>query len=244
MSSANKLKAISGGVKSIERVDGRADGDTLRLWESHKEQAMLWRALALLQIPATTLAIIAAMVMYFFADTVVEVPLQPKPGRYGTKTLPDSEYVNAATEVVNLIATYTPATARRQYTRAKQFLWEPALTEFEKSMMVEELRTIEETSRTQLFFINESMVKVDRFPEEDKVVVRLPGVRQKLISSQPMPPDELVYYIKMTTIPKNVTNEFGIVVVDLRLRKAGTKTIVKEDKAEIKKAKRNKTKTK
>jgi hypothetical protein len=240
---SNKLKAISGGIKSIESVDGRADGDTLRLWESHKEQAMLWRALALLQIPATTLAIIAAMVMYFFADTVVEVPLQPKPGRYGTKALPDSEYVNVATEVVNLIGTYTPATARQQYVRAKQFLWEPALTEFEKSMMADELRTIEETARTQLFFVNEKMIKIDRFPEEEKVVVRLPGVRQKLIGGQPTEPDELVYYIKMTTIPKNVSNEFGIVVVDLRLRKAGMKTIVREDKKELKAAKLRKQKT-
>ena len=219
-------------VKQLERVGGRAGNDTIRLWEGYREQAYLWRALSLLQMPATALSIAAALIMYFFADTIIEVPHAPDPGFYSVKQLPDSQFVNAATSVINLISTYQPATARRQFKTARKFLWEPALTEFEETMMGPELRAIEETKRSQMFFINPRLIKVERFPELDMVVVRIPGLRQKLIGNKPLPPDEMVYYVKMTTIPRNVHNEYGIVVIDIRLRRANERTVKKEDRME------------
>lgn len=219
-------------LKQLERVAGRAGTDTLRLWEGYREQAYLWRALALLQMPSTALSIAAALVMYFFADTIIEVPERPQPGYYSVRQLPDSQFINAATSVVNLIATYQPGVARRQFKTARKYLWEPALTEFEETMMGKELRAIEETKRSQMFFINPRLIKVERYPELDMVVVRIPGVRQKLIGNKPLPADEMVYYVKMTTIPRNVHNEYGIVVVDLRLRRADERQVSKEDKME------------
>ena len=216
-------------VRQLERVGGRAGADTIRLWEGYRDQAFLWRALALLQMPATALAISAALIMYFFADTVIEVPQRPQPGHYSVKQLPDSEFISVATEVVNLIASYQPAVARQQFSTARKYLWEPALSVFEQEMMTNELRTIEETVRSQLFFINKSQIKVERFAELDKVVVRLPGTRQKLIGNKPLPQDEIVYYVKMTTIPRNVHNEFGIVIIDIKLRKVDFQTIRAED---------------
>ena len=219
-------------LKQLERVAGRAGTDTIRLWEGYREQAYLWRALALLQMPSTALSVAAALVMYFFADTIIEVPERPQPGFYSVKQLPDSQFINAASSVVNLIATYQPAVARRQFKTARKYLWEPALTEFEEVMMGSELRTIEETKRSQMFFINPRLIKVERFPELDLVVVRIPGVRQKLIGNKPLPADEMAYYVKMTTIPRNVHNEYGIVVIDLRLRRADERQVSKEDKME------------
>ncbi|MCB0322077.1 MAG: hypothetical protein KDD69_00855 [Bdellovibrionales bacterium] len=221
-------------LRQLERVGGRAGTDTIRLWEGYREQAYLWRALALLQMPSTALSVAAALIMYFFADTIIEVPERPQPGFYSVKQLPDSQFINAATTVVNLIATYQPAVARRQFKTARKYLWEPALTEFEETMMGSELRTIEETKRSQMFFINPRMIKVDRFPELDMVVVRIPGVRQKLIGNEPLPADEMAYYVKMMTIPRNVHNEYGIVVVDMRLRRADERQVSKEDKMEEK----------
>ena len=216
-------------IKQLERVGGRAGSDTIRLWEGYREQAYLWRALCLLQMPATALSIAAALVMYFFADTIIEVPERPEPGQYSTRQLPDSSFINAATAVVNLIATYQPAVARRQFKTARKYLWEPALTEFENTMMTNEIQQIEETKRSQMFFINPRLIKVERYPEFETVVIRIPGIRQKLIGNKPLPPDEMVYYVKMTTIPRNVSNEYGIVVVDIHLRRADEQQVMKED---------------
>ncbi len=239
---ANEKLNLNRDIKQLERVAGRAGTDTIRLWEGYREQAYMWRALSLLQFPATALSIAAALIMYFFADTIIEVPERPQPGYYSLKQLPDSQFINAATSVVNLIATYQPAVARRQFKTARKYLWEPALSEFEETMMGPELRTIEETKRSQMFFINPRLIKVERFPDYDVVVVRIPGIRQKLIGDKPLPTDQMVYYVKMTTIPRNVHNEYGIVVTDIRLRRADERVVTKEDKAEkasLEKASRN-----
>jgi hypothetical protein len=223
---------IKKDVQQLEKVAGRAGSDTIRLWEGYREQAYLWRALSLLQMPATALSVLAALMMYFTADTVIEVPHAPDPGYYSVKQLPDSQFINAATQVVNLISTYQPAIARRNFTTARKFLWEPALTEFEETMMGPEIRQIEETKKSQMFFVNNRLIKVDRFPENDIVVVRIPGLRQKLIGDKSLPAEEMVYYVKMTTIPRNVHNEYGIVIIDLRLRRADEATVAREDKQE------------
>lgn len=226
-----KLNTVKSDIKQLEGVAGRAGTDTIRLWEGYKEQAFFWRALALIQVPATTLAIASALIMYFLADTIIEVPEHPQPGFYSTKQLPDSQFINVGTEVVNLISTYQPAIARRQFKTARKYLWEPALSEFEKSMLGTELRAIEETKRSQMFFINPQLVNVQRYPDIDSVVVRVPGVRQKLIGDKPLQPDEMVYYVKMTTIPRNVHNEYGIVITDIHLRHADERVVKKEDKS-------------
>lgn len=223
---------LKNDLKQLERVGGRAGSDTIRLWEGYREQAYMWRAVSLLQMPATALSIASALIMYFCADTTIEVPHAPDPGYYSASRLPDTQFINAATSVVNLIATYQPAVARRNFTTARKFLWEPALTEFEDTMMNKELRAIEETKRSQMFFINPRLIKVERFPENDLVVVRIPGLRQKLIGNKPLPPDEKVFYVKMTTIPRNFHNEYGIVVIDIRLRDADERQVTKEDKQE------------
>lgn len=224
-----KANTIKKDIQQLERVAGRAGSDTIRLWEGYKEQAFFWRALALIQVPATTLAIAAALVMYFFADTIIEVPEHPQPGFYSPKQLPDAQFINVATEVVNLISTYQPAIAGRQFKTARKYLWEPALSEFEKSMLGTELTAIQETKRSQIYITNPQLINVERFPELDTVVVRIPGVRQKLVGDKPLDPDEMVFYVKMTTIPRNVHNEYGIVITDIHLRHADQRTIKSED---------------
>lgn len=229
------LTSVKENVQQLEKVAGRAGSDTIRLWEGYRDQAYLWRSLSLLQMPATALSIFAALVMYFFADTIIEVPESPQPGYYSVKQLPDSHFISTAVKVVNLIATYQPHIADKQFTTARKYLWEPALTEFEKTMIGDELRAIQETKRSQMFFVNPRLIRVDRYPEHDKVVVRVPGIRQKLIGNQPLPADEMVYYVKMTTIPRNVHNEYGIVVIDLKLRNNVTQEqLIGEDKRDEK----------
>ncbi len=59
--------------------------------------------------------------------------------------------------------------------------------------------------------------------------MRIPGVRQKHIGAVPLPPDELAYHVKMSTIPRNAHNEYGIIVIDLRLRRADELRVSRED---------------
>jgi hypothetical protein len=219
-------------IRQIEVVDGRAGADTIKLWEHYRDHALMWRAIAMFQFPATFLALIAAVLMYYTADTKIEVPERPQPGMYSIKQLPDSEFIDVATKLINLITTYQPHSARQQFFSARKFLWEPALSEFENTYVKSELRVIEETSRSQIFFIDPKQIKIERHPDIDRVVVRLPGVRQKLLGQKPLPPDEMVFYVKMTTIPRNIHNEYGIVVLDMRLETRTLASIKAEDKVE------------
>ncbi len=211
--------SVKESIKSIEQIAGRAGSDTIRLWESYRDQAYLWRALALLQMPATALAVVMTLIMYFTKDTIIEVPDMPQPGYYSITKLPDSQFIGFAEEIVNLIASYQPINAHQQFQTARSYLWEPALGKFENEMLGKELRAIEETKRSQLFFADKRLVNVERYPEEDYVVVRIPGTRQKLIGDKHLPPEYMAYYVKMTTIPRNVHNEYGIVIIDISLRK-------------------------
>jgi len=223
-------KAIAKDLRQVELVDGRAGADTIKLWEHYRDHAYMWRAICLLQLPGTFLALVAALLMYYTADTVIEVPEKPKPGHFSVKQLPDSEFIDIATKVVNLMTTYQPHSAKEQFYSARELLWEPALSEFERAYVKDELKVVEETNRSQMFFIDPKLMKVERVKDQDKITVRIAGVRQKLISQRPQPPEEMVFYVKMTTIPRNIHNEYGIVVVDLRLRMVQLTALAAEDK--------------
>ena len=210
--------AIKKDIRQVEEVAGKAGADTIRLWDGYRDQALLWRAIAILQLPITALAVIMAMITIYTSNPIVNVVPLPLPGRYDIAHLPDPLFINKATELVNLIASFQPQIARSQFDLAEQMLWEPALTRFQQDMQQTELRAIEETSRSQLFFINEANVKIERFPEEKRLVVQLPGTLQKLIGNSPLPAEYVAYKITMSIIPRTPANEYGIVVTNIEAR--------------------------
>lgn len=214
-------RAVKQDLKQLETVAGKAGADTIRLWEGFREQALFWRALALIQVPSTALAILIALLQLYLSDPIINVVPNPLPGRYSSKELPDRLYLSSAQNLVNLISTYQPSIARRQFKRAEKMLWEPALSRFQKVMLENELRAIEETARSQIFFADEARIKIERFPEfgdSGKVVVRIPGVQQKLIGNRPLEAEKVVYHISMTTIPRHRYNKYGIVVINIDSR--------------------------
>lgn len=236
MSTASEKMTVKESLKFLERVAGREGSDTVRLWDSYREQAYLWRALMLLQLPTTVLAIILAFVFYLSKDTIIEVPDNPSPGYYSVDKLPDKLFVSFSRDIVNLISTYQPVNARKQFLKAQTYLWEPALTAFDTEMMDKELRAIEETHRSQMFFVADELVKVERFPDKDYVIVRIPGVRQKLIGTTKLESEEWAYFVKMTTIPRNVDNEYGIIAFDIRIEPVVLDKLTEMDRAEAKSA--------
>ncbi len=221
--------SIPDGLRMMEHTAGRMPADTLRLWEFYREQASMWRALAILQMPATSIAFILALVMFFFADTTLEFPAKPLPGRYSVRQLPDEEFINFSKALISLMTTFQPTTAKIQFLQAQKLLWEPALSQFQTTMLRQELPGIEESRRSQVFFIDEGLVKVDRIEGDEKVIVRLPGVRQKMIGEKALDAEDMIFYIKMTTIPRNRENEFGIVAVDVRFEIKGRRDVIRQD---------------
>lgn len=208
---------INGAAAAIELpVAGRAPQDTIRVWDHYRQKAAMWRLISLLQVPVSAVAILATMVMFFSAKTIVETPPIPQPGVYNARELSDAEYVNFAIELVNLFATYHPGTAKVQFETATRYLWDPALSEFERSVIGKDLPILLETRRSQLFLADERLVHVNRHPKRDLITVRLPGVQSRMVSGRILPEEDAVYYITMTTVPRSVENKYGIVAIHVR----------------------------
>ena len=199
-------------------IDSRGESDTIRLWESYRDQAVLWRSLALLQIPATFIMVVFALVMWSTRRTILNVPAKPLPGIYAAQELPDPEFIETATGFVNLIATYQPAVAQRQFLRAREVLQEPMLERFNREMLGTELKTIQNTSRTQIFFADPAKTKI--FRKGSMVEVTIAGERLKTIAGRQLPPIETIFNISMTTIPRNDLNPYGIVITSVAFENA------------------------
>lgn len=204
---ANKL------VKDSQLFDAKGEVDTLRLWENYRDQAMLWRALALLQIPATLVLALFAYSVWSNRNITLNVPAKPLPGLYAAQDIPDSEFLNVSTNLINLIATYQPAVARRQFQKAREHLREPMLATFDREMMNIELKAIETTNRSQIFFIDPTKTKLER--QGNEIIASLTGDRMKLVAGKQLPEVTTRFIVTMTTIPRNDLNPYGIVVSNI-----------------------------
>lgn len=207
----SKVK-VSSLLKESGVPGSKGETDTIRLWEAYKDQAALWRAIALLQIPATAVALIFALLMYSSRSITLNVPAKPLPGLYATSELRDNEFIDTATDFVNLIATYQPKVARRQFEKAEEMLIDPILTYFKTNMLIDELKAIETTGRTQVFFADPTKTTIRR--EGKNVIVSFSGDRTKIIGGRDSPPTSSAYEITMTTIPRNSLNPYGIVITN------------------------------
>lgn len=191
-------------------VDTRRESDTIRLWEGYREQALLWRAISLFQLPVTFIALVFALILWNTRSITLNVPAKPLPGQYAAHEIPDTEFMNVATDFINLVATYQPATALRQFQEAEKMLIDPILSIFKKDMFGIELATIENTDRTQIYFADPTATHLER--GQNEVIVSVTGERLKIISGRELPTSKMNFTIVMTTIPKNKLNPYGIVI--------------------------------
>jgi len=195
---------------------GRDKSDTIRLWENYKDQSLMWRSLSLIQFPTTLIAIGFAILMWSTREITLTVPSKPMPGIYAAQDIPDNEFVNVALDYVNLIATYQPKTARRQFEAASGMLKEPLLTKFREEMINSELGAIENSSRTQVFFTDPLKTTVSR--RGNDVTVSLIGERWKVIAGAELPTVTSRFRVTMTTIPRNAINPYGIVITSVTFK--------------------------
>jgi hypothetical protein len=209
-------EVVKDKVNDTQLSAGRTKNDTIRLWENYKDQALMWRSLALMQIPATAIALIFAMVLWATSEVTLQVPSKPMPGMYAAQDIPDTEFVNIANDYISLIATYQPVTARKQFEAARAMLKEPLLTKFNTEMIGSELTAIETTSRTQVFFVDPLKTKVVR--EGNNVTVAVVGERWKVIAGAELPTVTSRYRVTMTTNPRNPLNQYGIVITSVNFK--------------------------
>lgn len=197
-------------MRDSDVVDARNETDTLRLWENYRDQALLWRALALLQIPTTLILAIFACYLWASHSITLNVPSKPLPGLYSAQEIPDSEFISVATNYINLIASYQPAVARRQFMKAREMLKEPMLETFDNEMVGTELKAIENTTRTQLYFVDPTKTTVVR--QDNYVTITMTGERMKLVAGKQLPVVLTKFTVVLTTIPRNDLNPYGIVI--------------------------------
>ncbi len=208
-------------VANLGAVDSRGENDTIRLWENYREQAMLWRLIAIFQFISTPLVLLLCFYLYSTRTVTLDVPRQPLPGQYALNQIPEEIVINKATEFLNLIASYQPTSARKQFATATQYMTEPGLSRFKEEMLGLEVQAIESTSRTQLFYADPTKTEVKIENGVLKVVYK--GERVKFISGKELPPVRTQYAISFIALPRNELNPFGLFVsgVDAKNLKRG-----------------------
>lgn len=209
-------ESIREKVADTHLAAGRDQSDTIRLWENYKDQSLMWRSLSLIQLPTTMMAIVFAMMMWSTREITLTVPAKPMPGTYAAQDIPDNEFINVAIDYINLIATYQPRTARRQFEAASGMLKEPLLTKFREEMLNSELGAIENSSRTQVFFVDP--LKTSVFRRGNDVTVSVEGERWKVIAGAELPTVTSRFKVTMTTIPRNHLNPYGIVITSVAFK--------------------------
>ena len=203
-------------IKLVDQTtvaEAGSGGDTIRLWENYREQATMWRAIALLQIPATIVAVALAALMWSTRVSYLNVPSRPLPGQYSINELPDTEFENVATDFVNLVGSYSATTARQQFATASELLVEPYLTTYKKDMIETVLPAIEQIGRTQMFMVDPAKTVFDR--KGKFMTVTYIGERTRFIAGREIAAKRGQFKITMTTNPRNRLNPYGIVIYNV-----------------------------
>lgn len=195
--------------------ESKTENDTVRLWENYREQALMWRAIALFQLPATFIAIVFSLVIFINRTIELNVPAKPLPGYFLAGEVADEEFKSRAIEFVNLVASYQPDTAPNQFKEAAKYLMEPMLSRFYSEMIEHELEAIKNVRRTQVYFPDPTKTEIIRDDYNDTVVVTMVGTRKKIVAGEEIPAVATQFRITMTTIPRNTLNKFGIMITNV-----------------------------
>lgn len=205
------VEHVKGLLSQNTIQDPKGGADTLKMWEAYKNQALLWRAIALLQIPATLCSILIALYALTTHSITLKVPARPLPGVYAVQEIPDTEFINAASEFINLTQSYQSKVARRQYTEVLNHLAEPFLTEFQRDYFDLELKAIESTARTQVFLLDPTKTEVSR-EDRNSIKVTFIGERLKFIMGQEQRTVTTKFSVYLNTYPRNSINPYGIMI--------------------------------
>ena len=183
--------------------------ELLRMVDRYKVQGHFWRFLSLLQFPIILFLTLYFITRYLGADTLVKVSEPPIPGEVPQDKIPDKEYINTATNIINLIGSYQPTTARDQFETASDFFLDSALASFEETQMNSELITAEESDISQRLDVYSSRIVREA---KGNAQVCLSGVRQKIVDRSPLPQQDVTYCFSFIVDEPFEGSPFGLAV--------------------------------
>jgi len=183
--------------------------ELLRMVDRYKVQGHFWRFLSLLQFPIILILTLYFILRYLGADTLVKVPEPPVPGEVQQDKIPDKEYINTAQNIINLIGTYQPTTARDQFETARDFFLDSAVASYDETQMNSELITAEESDISQRLDVYST--RIDR-QAGGAAQVCLSGVRQKIVDRNPLPEQDVTYCFSFVVDEPFEGDPFGIAV--------------------------------
>lgn len=200
-----------------EKVGARSPSDTLRVWDRYSSGARYWRSFTFIEFYIISFCCLMMVLLYTTSSPTIRRPAVPHAGRYSAKSFSDLRYISFATELVNLLSNYNPSSVVPQYDKVKQFLWEPALTDFQKAALLE-IQTIQRIARSEIFIIEPTQTLVSRDHKNGLIRVTLNGIRYASLGSRKLKPVRVRYELTMIQIPINVLNQYGIVVVEFGMK--------------------------
>jgi hypothetical protein len=183
--------------------------ELLRMVDRFKVHGHFWRFISLLQFPIILCLTLYFITRYLNADTLVKVPDPPIPGEVKPDKIPDKEYINTAQNIINLIGSYQPLTARDQFESAREFFLDSAATSFDETQMNSELPTAEESDISQQLDVYSTRIVRSA---NGGAQVCLSGERQKIVDRNPLPRQEVRYCFSFTVDEPFEENPFGLMV--------------------------------
>lgn len=190
------------------------DAEPEILTERYRRQGMFWRMFSLFQFPVSICLTFYFIFRYLGADTIVHVP-EPKTMEDGTlQKIPEKEYINVAQNIVSLIGTYQPLTAREQFETARDFFSDQAINSFDETQTNGELNTAEESDISQILTVEHTSIV--RQPIGAKVCIR--GVRHRIVLRTVLPQQEVTYCLVLVPDEPFEGNPFGLMATEFTQR--------------------------
>lgn len=181
-------------------------------------KAQIFRIAFLLQVLAVLILLFAAISFCSDRTFMLRVEGDPLPGTYDIAKLTDAKCIDTAMEYLGLVTTYQSANARKQFTKAREFISGDFLQTFDREMMDITLGAIETTSRAATTRLQPLKSKVIRNPKAGTAKVIIPGVQRRIVDGQELPPKQVRYEITLGINPEIETNDYGLAVLSAKKR--------------------------
>lgn len=151
---------------------------------------------------------------------------------------PEQAAVSLAREFVDLIATYRHEWAHRQFKEATQYLSASGRSEFKRRMIKSELEWIKNRRQSQMFFVNANLVRLKRTPFQNRVLVEVPGICQKLLGIKPLAPYKMVYEIALSISSQEGGAEPEVLITGFKQRRGTVQADGEKDSPQTQKMER------
>jgi len=209
---SQKTESLKDLIQATNPEQNKKEGDLIKVWENYLEKAYFWRALFFLQIPITIFALVLASVIFINRNITLNVPAVPKPGIYSPESIPDVEFINFATNFVNLVFNVNSGNIERNFETAKIFLAPQPQEAFSNIFFKQEIPIVKTTGASQVFIIDPLKTIVKR--QGSLVQVTFTGERIRFLAGRETRYSFASTEVTLRTLPHTNLNPYGIAVLN------------------------------